>query len=71
MKQKLVSLRDAAVRLDLDPVRLLRLGRSFHLAPGDTCLPSEVVDRALAEGDAEARYRIVLQWLIKHPIPVQ
>jgi len=63
----LFSLRDAAATLELNPVRLLRLGHYFHLAPGDTCLPSEVVDRAGAEDDAETRYRILLQWLLKHP----
>jgi hypothetical protein len=63
----LFSLRDAAATLKLDPVRLLRLGHYFHLASGDTCLPSEVVDRAGTEDDAEARYRILLQWFLQHP----
>jgi hypothetical protein len=69
--QNLVSLRDAAVTLEVDPARLVRLGHYFHLAPGDTCLPAELIDRASAEGDAGARYRVVLKWLLNHPNPAQ
>jgi hypothetical protein len=58
------SLRDAADALGLDSLRLFRLGRYLHLAPGDKCLPAEVVDRASTEADGERRYRVVLDWLL-------
>lgn len=66
MTQDLISLRDTADLLELDPLRLLRLAHYLHLAPRDQCLPSDVVDRARAEADGETRYRIVLDWLLEH-----
>jgi hypothetical protein len=55
-----VSLRQVAAALDIEPNRLYRLGRHFHFAPGDPCVPRSVVDRAKAEVDLETRYRLIL-----------
>jgi hypothetical protein len=62
-----VNLRDAAAALDLPAVRLLRLGRYLGLPPGEPCLPVDVVERAGAADDDDARYQIVLDWLINRP----
>lgn len=57
-----LSLRDTADLLELDHVRLVRLGRWFHLAPGDPCIPKDIVLDARA-AEPESRYRRVLSWL--------
>jgi hypothetical protein len=59
-----ISLRATADLLDLDPLRLFRLGRYLHLAPGDDCLPYDVVLLAQHEEDGEKRYRMVLESLL-------
>jgi hypothetical protein len=61
-----LSLRDAADALELERVRLFRLGHYLHLAPGDPCLSPEVILRAYAEPEAEQRYHVVLDWLLDH-----
>jgi hypothetical protein len=61
-----LNLRQAAEVLQLEPMRLYRLGRHLHLAPGDPCLPSAVIDRARVEADEEARYRLILDWLLAY-----
>ena len=62
-----VNLRDAATALDLPTVRLLRLGRYLGIPPGEPCLPVDVVDRAGTAEDGNARYQVVLDWLINRP----
>ena len=64
MADGLRSLRDVAAALDLDRVCLFRLGRAFHLAPGDPCIPSVVVAEAYQEPDRDERYRLILGWLL-------
>lgn len=64
--QGCVSLREAADELGLESVRLLRLGRYLRLAPGDRCIPLDVIVRVEAEADGEKRYRMVLKWLLDH-----
>jgi hypothetical protein len=60
-----ISLRDTADVLELDPLRLFRLGRYFHLAPGDACLPYDVIILAQDENNGEKRYRMVLERLLE------
>lgn len=59
-----VSLRDAADALDIERERLFRLGRYLRLAPGDRCIPRDVIVRARTETDKEKRYRVVLEWVL-------
>ena len=61
-----LNLRETARTLELDPVRAYRLGRHFHLAPGDPCIPREVVSRAQGEANGETRYRLILNWLLSN-----
>lgn len=61
-----LNLREIARVLELDPVRAYRLGHHFHLAPGDPCVPREVVAQAQHETDGETRYRLILDWLLAH-----
>jgi len=70
LTEELLSLRDAAAMLDLATPRVYRLGRYLHMAPGDQCLPLDVIAQARAEPDPETRYRIVLEWLLTHLQPV-
>jgi hypothetical protein len=65
MTRDCLSLREAADELELDSSRLARLGRYLRIVPGDRCLPADLVTRAKAEADAEARYRAVLKWLLE------
>jgi hypothetical protein len=60
------SLNEAADALLLERVRLIRLGRYFKLAPGDKCLPADVIARASFHVDEDTRYRILLDWLLQH-----
>jgi hypothetical protein len=64
MTRELLSLRETADELEIETLRLYRLGRYLRIAPGDPCLPSGVISRAKAETAGERRYRIVLDWLL-------
>jgi hypothetical protein len=60
-----VSVRDAADALELDRLRLFRLARYMGRAPGDRCIPCDVISRAIAKEDAEERYQLLLAWFLK------
>jgi hypothetical protein len=64
MTQEWLSMRETADALWLDPLRLSRLGRHLHLAPGDACIPRTVIALAMSEPSEEERYRAVLDWLL-------
>ena len=63
------NLRQAADALDLDRLRLIRLGHHLHLAPGDPCIPTFVIQHARTEEGEEQRYRLILSWLLEHQGP--
>jgi hypothetical protein len=63
--ENLLSLSAVAERLELPRIRLFRLGRCFHYAPTDPCLPQDIVARADTEADGEARYRMLLDCLLE------
>lgn len=58
------SARDAADTLGIEPLRLFRLARYMGVAPGDRCIPSDVISCAAAQAGQEGRYQVVLEWFL-------
>lgn len=62
--QKFFSINDAADMLDLDRMRVQRLGRYLHLTPADRCIPDTVIECARSQANQDERYHILLDWLL-------
>lgn len=63
-RQDRLSLHQVAEALQIEPIRLYRLGRHFRRAPGDPCVPRSVIERARAETETETRYHLILEWFL-------
>jgi hypothetical protein len=66
-----LSLRDVADLLELDRIRLFRLGRILYLTPGDQCIPPSVIAKAKLETESERRYAVVRTWLLESYRPAK
>jgi hypothetical protein len=63
--QDCLSLAATADALNLERLRMQRLGRYLRIDPGRRCVPLEVITEARQNEDSERRYRFVLDWLLQ------
>ena len=61
---EILSLREAADVLGIEPWRLSRLGRYLGIDAGDKCVPRGAVHQMAEEASVEQRYCVLRQWLL-------